>query len=150
MKPFSILSRVCLASVLFSFFLLHSCINKSYSKRELAYYTKESNYIEVTGVITGIYQYEQSSKLVLSCEELSSHFSERYFKISGKNYSVVLDRQILAKIKKGARVEFISAQEYFYDGYQMPIVQLSVDGEELLSYEEGYQNLIEWLKEGGY
>ena len=53
-------------------------------------------------------------------------------------------------IKIGDRVVFSSAQRYFGDGYVMPIVQLDVNGEELLSFEEGYHNLLSWLKSGGY
>lgn len=29
----------------------------------------------------------------------------------------------------------------------MPIVALSVDGEEILGFEEGYDNLQDWLEE---
>ena len=140
----------CYCTLIITSLILHSCLNSFYSRRELAYYSKESNYIKVTGTIRGVYQYEKDSELVFSCDDLSARFSAPYFKVNGKNYSVVIDKDILGKLKEGIQVEFITAQEFFYDGYQMPVVQLSVDGEELLSYEEGYQNLIEWLKGGGY
>lgn len=39
-------------------------------------------------------------------------------------------------------ITFVSAPEYFGDGYCMPIVALSVNGEELLTFDEGVENLI--------
>ena len=53
----------------------------------------------------------------------------------------------LARIGKSfcKGVSFMTAPRYFGDGYIMPIVEISVDGEELLSFEEGYENLLEWL-----
>ena len=50
-----------------------------------------------------------------------------------------------AEIQLGTTVSFMTAPRYFGDGYIMPIVEISVDGEELLSFEEGYENLLEWL-----
>lgn len=40
----------------------------------------------------------------------------------------------------------MTAPRYFGDGYVMPIVAISVDGEQLLDYEEGYANFMEWLE----
>ena len=78
-------------------FFMHSCINAGYSKQELTYYTDKSNYIKTSGIITGIYQYEQNPKLVLKCKNLTSHFSAPYFKINCENYNTVLKRGILGK-----------------------------------------------------
>ena len=61
---------------------------------------------------------------------------------------IVLQRGILQKVQLGTTVSFMTAPHYFGDGYIMPIVEISVDGEELLSFEEGYENLLEWLRMG--
>ena len=49
----------------------------------------------------------------------------------------------IEKIEPNSVVEFTSAPAFFGNGYLMPIVQLSVNGEILLSFEEGYANLLE-------
>ena len=51
----------------------------------------------------------------------------------------------MQKVQLGTTVSFMTAPRYFGDGYIMPIVEISVDGEELLSFEEGYENLLKWL-----
>ncbi|HIV47949.1 MAG TPA: hypothetical protein H9749_09110, partial [Candidatus Acutalibacter stercorigallinarum] len=68
------------------------------------------------------------------------------FKIVGDNVQIVLENGISEKIKLGDTVEFVTAPRYFGDGYVMPIVAISVDGEQLLDYEEGYANFMEWLE----
>ena len=59
---------------------------------------------------------------------------------------IVQNNGIEQKINVGDRVEFVSAPRYFGDGYVMPIVQISVDGEELLSFDTGFVNLNDWLE----
>ena len=49
---------------------------------------------------------------------------------------LVLKNGISEKIKLGDTVEFVTAPRYFGDGYVMPIVAISVEGEQLLDYEE--------------
>ena len=67
------------------------------------------------------------------------------FNFVGANREIVLQRGILQKVQLGTTVSFMTAPRYFGDSYIMPIVEISVDGEELLSFEEGYENLLEWL-----
>ena len=40
----------------------------------------------------------------------------------------------------------MTAPKCFGDGYVMPIVAVSVDGEVLLEFEEGFENFLEHLK----
>ncbi len=51
------------------------------------------------------------------------------------------------KLKIGNSIEFVTAPKYFGDGYVMPIVAISVDGEALLSFDEGFENFQDWLKQ---
>lgn len=50
------------------------------------------------------------------------------------------------QIKIGDTIQFVTAPKYFGDGYVMPIVAISVDGEVLLEFEEGYANFLKWLE----
>ena len=56
---------------------------------------------------------------------------------------MVLRNGILDKLETGDEITFVAAPEYFGDGYVVPIVAITVDGEELLSFDEGYENLME-------
>lgn len=64
----------------------------------------------------------------------------------GKNLLIVRENKIDEKIEIGDRIEFITAPKYFGDGYVMPIAEITVNGEKLLAFEEGFPNFLDWLE----
>ena len=145
--PYSI-KKTLFSLILSVFFLIQSCIDASYLKREIPYYTDKSNYVTAEGIVSHIVYNDRNTRLYLSFHELTVKFSDVNFKIVGKNFTIVKENGIDEKISVGTRVSFISAPRFFGDGYCMPIVQLSINGEELLNFEDGYANLLEWLEAG--
>lgn len=113
----------------------------------IEYYSDSSNYIAATGTVTHIKYSEEKDALYLGFEQLSPEFSDNSFKIVGKNLSLVQENGVDQKLQTGKQIEFISAPRYFGDGYVMPIVGITVDGEVLLTFEQGYNNWLEWIKE---
>ena len=67
--------------------------------------------------------------------------------IVGENLEIVKANRIDDKLKIGEQITFITAPKYFGDGYVMPIVAISISGENMLDFEEGYKNLLDWLYE---
>lgn len=112
------------------------------------YYSEKGNYINASGTVTHIKYSENeyalylgfSADLVPSCDGTD-------FKIVGANLTTVQANGIDEKIELGSKVEFITAPKYWGDGYVMPIVAITIDGEELLSFDEGYDNFMEWFDE---
>ena len=98
-----------------------------------------------SGVVFHIKDAPERDELVFGFSDLSPSMDDVGFKLVGANREIVLQRDILQKIQLGTMVSFMTAPHYFGDGYIMPIVEISVDGEELLSFEEGYENLLKWL-----
>ena len=111
------------------------------------YYRQKDNFVTATGTIRHIAYNDDSSALYLGFTDLSPTFDDNSFKIVGNNLPIVQKNNIDEKIKIGDKIEFITAPEYFGDGYVMPIVAVSVNGEELLEFEEGYANFLKWLEE---
>lgn len=109
------------------------------------YYSDKSNYINATGIVTHISYNEDQSLLCFGFSDLDPQFDDNSFKIVGDNLLIVRQNGIDEKIKIGDQVSFITAPKYFGDGYIMPIVEISVNGEELLDFEEGFANLLKWL-----
>ncbi len=109
------------------------------------YYSRKSNYVNATGVVTHISYNEDGSALYLGFSDLNPQFDDNSFKIVGDNLSIVQQNGIDGKLEIGDQVDFITAARYFGDGYVMPIVELTINGEELLSFEEGVSNLLKWL-----
>ena len=109
------------------------------------YYSQKSHYVEASGVVSYISYNEDGSALYIGFSEVEPRFSDVTFKIVGNNLSVVQQNSIDSKLAIGKTILFTSAPKYFGDGYVMPIVAISVDGEELLSFDVGYTNLLQWL-----
>lgn len=109
---------------------------------KIDYYSNKENYIVVTGEVSRIFFDENQSTVYLNFSELNVSFQ-----IVGKNALIVMERGILDRIKVGDSIEFITAPRYFGNGYSVPIVSITVGDEELLSFEEGYENYLEWLKQ---
>ena len=109
------------------------------------YYSQKSNYVNATGIVTHISYNEDRSALYLGFSDLDPQFDDNSFKIVGDNLPIVQQNGIDEKIEIGDQVDFITAARYFGDGYVMPIVEISVNEEELLKFDEGVDNLLKWL-----
>ena len=123
------------------------CLCSCQSLAEVKYYSEKGNYIEVTGTVSHINYNEDSTVLYIDFSELSLVLDDTCFKIVGDNLKIVQNNKIDDKLKIGEQISFITAPKYFGDGYVMPIVEISIRGENLLEFEEGYTNLLNWLSE---
>ena len=118
-----------------------SCI----AQKMKEYYSEKSNYVNATGIVTHISYNEDKSAVYLGFSDLNPQFDDNSFKIVGDNLPIVLQNGIEQKIEIGDQVDFITVAKYFGDGYVMPVVEISINEEELMSFEEGVANLLEWL-----
>lgn len=115
--------------------------------KQRAYYVQQDNYINAAGIVTHVAYSDDYTTLYLGFEELTPEFDDTCFKIIGDSLLIVQERGIDEKLRLGDRIEFITAPKYFGDGYIMPIVGITIDGETLLEFEEGYESLMEWLNQ---
>lgn len=133
-------SSVIISVILCFAVFLSSCD----TRKMLNYYSDENNYITVVGTVYFINY--TSSELYLGFENMSEKLSDDCFKIAGKNLSIAKNNGIRQKIEIGDEVTFVTAPKYFGDGYVMPIVSVSVEGETLLEFNDGFVNLQEQIK----
>ena len=110
---------------------------------EKEYYMDINNYITEEAVVDTITYDKKLEYIGIRLSEISDAYQGERFIIEGENLELVLANGILEKIEPNSVIEFTSAPAFFGNGYLMPIVQLSIDGETLLSFEEGYANLLE-------
>ena len=115
------------------------------SSEKIKYYSQKENYISVTGIVSNINYNEDGTALYIDISESSPVLDDTCFKIVGKNLAIVKTKKIDDKLKTGEQISFITAPKYFGDGYVMPMVAISINGESLLDFEEGYNNLMDWL-----
>ncbi len=132
-------------TVLFLILLYIISMTACYSSEEIDYYSDKNNYISSTGIVDYI-KYTDNS-LYIGFSELDYKFDDDNFKIVGENFLIVKNNDIEEKLEMGDTVTITTAPEYMGDGYVMPIVSITIDGEVLLEFDEGYENLMNWLKE---
>ncbi len=133
--------RTFVVIMLINLLVLCSC----YYAEEKAYYSDKENFITATGTVVHIKYNENKTELHLGFSDMSQKFSDNAFMIIGDNLTIVQEKGIDEKLEMGDQIEFITAPGYFGDGYIMPIVGITIDGETLLEFDEGYENLMETL-----
>ena len=127
-------------------FVLLCCLFACDSKKKVDYYSERNNYVEAVGTVTHISYNMDSGALYIVFSNLEPAFDDNHFKIVGDNLAIVQNNGIDQKLNEGDCVQFVTAPRYFGDGYVMPIVALSVGGEELLSFDTGFANLNDWIR----
>ena len=109
---------------------------------EKAYYADSNHYIRSDAVVENIIYDEGDKEIVFWLQELDEAYVTSSFIIRGRSAELLLENDVFDKIKIGDTITFTSAPRIFGNGHFFPIVQLAVSGDELLSFEEGHQNLL--------
>ena len=127
--------------------------NLGYEIQEKEYYSNKANFVSVTAVCVEISTNEHSPDCYfINVKDMEYHRTDECKFISGtfkidKASSVILkESNIENKLTEGTIFTFVSAPEYFGDGYLCPIVSIEVDGEVLLDFDTGYKNLMDTYK----
>lgn len=128
-----------LALVLITLFQLVGC-SKMHEKE---YYEDINNFITDEAVVDNIIHNEKEKYIVFWLSEIDEAYECNDFIIEGNNVDLVLQNGILDKIEIGDVITYTSAPRIFGNGDFMPIIQISVSGEELLNIDDGYKNLMD-------
>jgi len=127
--------------ILLVFLLLASCdLNK-----KQAYYADKNNYITVIGTVSYIKEDENQSVLYIGVDDMSVELSDNCFKVVGENLTCIYENIYNKPIQIGDTLVFTTAPRYFGDGYIMPIVSITRGNTVLLEFDEGVENLLNWL-----
>ena len=122
--------------------LLFHGIELLWGIQEYQYYAQEENFVEVTGEVGHLAWNEEGERVAFSLTERPEGFVDVEFDIEDDNFRIVANKEGAEYLQLGATVTFMAAPRYFGDGYTVPAASLRVDGVELLSFEEGYENLL--------
>lgn len=116
--------------------------------QEFSHYKNKDNYVEYVGNVTDYHFYESTNGetelyIFFNDPDVSKEFGDYQFVVKGKSMEIITEKGIKDKIKVGSVVEFTAAPGIFGDGYAIPLVAITVDGDELLTFDEGYENLLD-------
>lgn len=117
--------------------------------RMYKYYSDPQSYCVVTAYINNIYYDNNYAVFHFSFDSTYSEFgSDQDFKVSGKNYKVMMQNGFEDQIKIGDQVTFVVATNVFFDGYALPIIAISSNSTNYLDQDVGRDNLLSsiWFK----
>lgn len=112
------------------------------------YYSNDNNYYQGKGTISEIV-YEKDSLFKLYLKEISvkNNDGDKQEKKSSffRIYSIDINQTYeLLNPEIGLEIDFYCSFNIFYHGQVFPIIQITANGEEILSFEEGKEALLEW------
>lgn len=123
--------------------LLLCCSSCSTAPQEKQHYLDLSNFSSFTAEIRD-FSYDANSYTAHMAFELRPDgYYINEFVLEGRNLSIARANGLLEKVSVGDIVTVTSAACVFYNGDSMPVVALTVNGESLLDFDEGYANLID-------
>ena len=132
-----------------SILLLCACtLNTPLKNKMLEYYTLDSNYVQVTGIIKSVEYHKEIDELYIKIEVSTDNHPFPYLGDDGCGEFTLVNWSLFEfDLEIGDAVVFTSAPYYFYNGHIWPIVAVEKEGCEYLSYEKGKDNYLNWIKE---
>lgn len=125
-----------------SFIVITACdYNAPLRNKMLDYYSENSNYQNLRGVVVGIEDDILEIDISTENNEFSVNINE-YQKFRGINY-----KDWICNIKEGDEVSFVTAPMYFYNGHILPIVSIEKEGQVYLSFDKGKEDYLQWIEE---
>lgn len=112
-------------------------INQRIANRMIEKYSDNQNYVSLQGDVVEI----TDNIIIIKCEELHD-----YLNYEDEFCDYYIHSKEIIKLSVGDKIDFVTVPLHFYDGQHLPIVELKKDGNTLLSFEEGKENLIFWVK----
>lgn len=104
-------------------------------------YSNDDNYVRLSGEVDSVGE-TNKNLICIKCEELKSYLS---YEDDYCTYEVFWNEPI--DISVGDYIEFVTVPSHHYDGHDLPIVELVVDGNTVLTFEDGKQNLLDCVEE---
>ena len=131
-----------IALLLVTVLCMTSCaiFEASWDAKAEKYYSDQANFVERCAVVTHIQQ-SDDGKIYMEVEQPDG-FSDVCFKLDGASSKIAKDNGFITEVQVGDEITFISAPRYFGDGYVYPIVSLFKEGKVYLSFDVGYENLM--------
>lgn len=132
MKKFTIL----VIFLLVTFLIGCTISNQKLAKKMIEKYSDNQNYVTLTGEVIEF----NENNVIIKCEELNDYIS---YEDELCDYYIYSDQFV--ELQVGEEIQFTTVPFHFYNGHKLPIVELKIDENTLLSFEEGKENLLDWV-----
>lgn len=141
------MKRIFCLAIIFALFLTSCSIAVNREKRvRLEICNNDENYITLTGKVVGVeIQSPQSlMNVVIECDELKT-----YFPNATDTHTFLIHSASHLDLEVGDTIEFTTVRKWSSNKRltNLPIVAISKNNENILSFQEGKQNLINWINQ---
>lgn len=132
------MKKILIIITLMLFILLPGCYSsdKILANKMIEKYSNNQSYVNLSGEVIEFYE----NNVIIKCEELNFYINYEDDMCEYYIYS----EQIL-DLCTGDKIDFVTVPFHFYNGHRLPIVEVIKDDNILLTFEEGKDNLLEWV-----
>lgn len=138
------MKRLVFLIILFSLIITTGCQTalERDKKEMLEIYCNDENYISLTGKVITINSNEHDTMVVIKCESLKQHILDEddeceYWVFSNSNLNITV----------GDMITYITVKVRIKNNEWLPIVAINKNGEDILAFNEGKSNLINWVNQ---
>ena len=131
--------KKCIFLILILIMSLSGCCasNQKLANKMIEKYSDDKNYITLCGVVTE----SNGNAIAIQCDQLATYIGYEdeicdYYIYSAQDLDLCIGDQVI----------FTTVPFHFYNGQKLPIVELTIDGDILISFDDGKQNLIHWVR----
>lgn len=110
--------------------------NQTLTNKMIEKYSDNQNYVTLSGEVIEV----NENNVIIKCEELNDYIS---YEDELCDYYIYSDQFV--ELQAGMEIQFTTVPFHFYNGHKLPIVELKTDENILLSFEDGKENLIDWV-----
>ena len=134
---------IVIISLLPIFIVTIAIINNQKSRHSemIDYYSNNDNYTYLSGEVVKL------KEDIIYVNIITDNSDFRMYASGYLDFQIYTKNNLQEVIFVGDNVIFVSAPEYFYDSYILPIVYLEKEETVYLTFEEGKNNLLNWIDE---
>ncbi len=132
---------IVIVSLLF-IVLLSGCtigqVSPQIVKEMIEIYSDDQNYVALSGEVM---EFDDYGGVTIKCEEISTYIP---YQSSICSYHIFSEE--ILNLNAGDYIDFVTVPEHFFDGHDLPIVEVKMNGDILLNIYNGKDNLMKWVK----
>lgn len=132
-----------LALAAFGFFIYLTIFHPDYGRVYNSYVKYEDDYYSSDVIVDKVDHYEQYSSSYLYIK--TPMMNCRYL-ICGETYQMLVDSDFFDVVTEGAVITIYSHPYIAWDGWDYPLLGVSIGDKVYVDFETGKQNWLDWLK----
>jgi hypothetical protein len=133
--------------VLIGIIVARGGLNAPLRNKMVDYYSKNESYSVLQGKVSSVKIQEDIREIHIMVDILTPGHDFPLIPRTNLGEFVIVDYTVEeTSISVGDEIEFTSAPMYFYNGHDLPVVSLRIGDTEILSFEEGKERYLSWVK----